>query len=102
MAARLGKPGYVRRRDGPREDPLWRLWYRRRIRLHDGSWRSRYEVSRIRGPHGGTRTQIKVVEGRRLLPSEQYRFATKENSVAVDTLLHNAKIATNRVPAFVE
>src|SRR5258705_1695546 len=80
MAARLGKPGYVRRRNGPREDALWRLWYRRRICLHDGSRRSRYEVSRIRGPHTGTRTQIGRVEGRRSLPSEQQRFATKENS----------------------
>jgi predicted amidohydrolase YtcJ len=36
------------------------------------------------------------------LPSEQQRFAIKENSMAVDTILYNAKIATNRVPAFVE
>jgi predicted amidohydrolase YtcJ len=42
------------------------------------------------------------VEGRRSLPSEQQRFAIKENPMAVDTILYNAKIATNQVPAFVE
>src|ERR1700722_17633416 len=102
MAARLGKPGYLRRRNGSREDALWRLWHRRRICLHDGSRRSRYKIVRIRDPHRGTRTQVGLVEGRRPLPSEQQSFATKENSMAVDTILHNAKIATNGVPAFVE
>src|SRR6202008_2529487 len=86
VATRLGKPGYIRRSDGHREDALWRLWHRRRIRLHDGSRRSRYEVSGVRDTHGGTRTQIKPVEGRQPLPSEQQRFATKENSMAVDTI----------------
>src|ERR1700753_2093235 len=42
------------------------------------------------------------LEGRRRLPSAQLRFAAKENFMAVDTILYNAKIATNRVPAFVE
>src|SRR5260370_28781862 len=101
MAARLGKPGYVRRRNGPFEDALWRLWHRRRILLHDGSRRPRFEVSRIRDPHGGTRTQIGLVEGRRPLPSAQQRFATQENSMAVDTILHTAKIPTKTMPAFV-
>src|ERR1700760_3433754 len=102
MAARLGTPGYVRRRNGSREDALWRLWHRRRICLHDGPRRPRYEVARIRGPNCGSRTQIGPLEGRRRLPSAQLRFATKENFMAVDTILYNAKIATNRVPAFVE
>src|SRR6201989_1035247 len=44
----------------------------------------------------------RALEGRRSLPSEQLRFGTKENSMAVDTILYNAKIATNRVPGFVE
>src|ERR1700733_8309914 len=40
--------------------------------------------------------------GQATLPSAQQRFSTKENSMAVDIILYNAKIATNRVPVFVE
>src|ERR1700733_13106723 len=102
MTTRLGTPGNVGRRNGPRDDALWLFCHARRLCLHDGSRRSRYEVARICGPNCGTRPQIGLVEGRRRPPSAQLRFATKENFMAVDTILHNAKIATNGVPAFVE
>src|SRR5580692_6711474 len=51
--------------------------------------------------HDRGRREMKRGAGR-LLPSKQQRLFIKENVMAVDTILHNAKIATNRVPSFVE
>src|SRR5258705_5456763 len=103
MAARLGSQGNLRCRDGHCEEPLRSLWDWSRVRVHDGARLSSHQVPRIRRSRCCRSSQVKK-RGGSLLPSFlTSRWKTKkEIRVSAEIILHNAKIATNKVPSFVE
>src|SRR4029077_11928002 len=103
MAARLGPQGHLRCGDGHREEPLRSLRDRRRVRVHDGTRCSSHEVPRIRHSRWCRSSQVKN-RGRKLAFALSHRRqkTEKEIRVSAEIILHNAKIATNGVPSFVE
>src|ERR1700733_10354281 len=77
MAARLGSQGNLRRRDGHCEEPLRSLRDRSRVRVHDGTRRSSYEVPRIRRSHCCPSSQVKN-RGRKLASVLSYKSLENE------------------------
>src|SRR5260370_2560023 len=102
MAARLGPQGLLRCGDGHREEPLGSLWDRSRVRVHDGTGRSSHEVPRIPHSHGCRSSPVKKRGGSLLPPVLTAIETKKEIRVSAEIILHNAKIATNKAPSFVE
>src|SRR5258708_4842253 len=102
MATRLGSEGNLRRGHGHRANASRSLWYWGRIRLHHGPWFASNEVCRICSSSRPRSSQINLKGGASsALLIHLEKFET-ETTVSAEFILHNAKIATNGVPSFVE
>src|SRR5258706_5152640 len=102
MAARLGSQGHLRCGDGHRKEPLRSLRDRRRVRVHDGTRCSSHEIPGVRGSHTCVSSQIEKWAEACFRPLPLRWKTKKEIRVSAEIILHNAKIATNKVPSFVE
>ena len=95
--------GHLRCGDGHREEPLRSLRDRRRVRVHDGARRAGHEISRVRGSRAGRSSQVTPQRAEFPPPfSIPFGKPEMETAVSAELILHNAKIATNGVPSFVE
>src|SRR5438552_12740533 len=103
MAARLGSPRNLRCSDGHREKPLRGVCHRRRVRVHHGARCAGHKISRVRDSRCGCSSQV-TSRGRSSFRPFSIHFgkAERETAVSAELILHNAKIATNGVPSFVE